>query len=198
MNTHTITRRDGLRRLLLLALSGGAATTAAAGFAQDASGRKQTLVAYLSRSGNTRVVAGQIARALAADVFEIRTAEPYPEDYRETVELARRQTEAGVEPPLAATVSDIARYRTVYLGFPIWGMTAPPPIRSFLARHDLAGKTLVPVITHGGYGIGRSLAVLGQLAPKARIADAFVMQAEQERDTLERVTRWLDRTRARR
>jgi hypothetical protein len=90
-------------------------------------------------------------------------------------------------------VPDIGRYSVVFLGFPIWGMTAPPPIRSFLARHDLSGKTLVPFITHGGYGVGQSLAVLARQASGARIADAFVMQADQERDTLERVTRWLER-----
>ncbi len=92
-----------------------------------------------------------------------------------------------------ATVPGMERYRTVFLGFPIWGMTAPPPIRSFLARHDLADKTIVPFITHGGYGTGRSLSVLARLAPRAGIADAFVMQADQERDTAERVTRWLER-----
>lgn len=73
----------------------------------------------------------------------IETAQPYPADYRETVEQA--------------------------------------------------GKTVVPFITHGGCGTGSSLAVLRQLAPAARVTNAFVMQADQERDTLERVTQWLQR-----
>jgi hypothetical protein len=34
------------------------------------------------------------------------------------------------------TVSNLRSYDTIYLGFPIWGMTAPPIIRSFLSRHD--------------------------------------------------------------
>lgn len=139
------------------------------------------------------MVAGQIARAQKADVFEIQTAQPYPEDYQQAVEQAARETETGFEPPLKAAVVGIERYQMVFLGFPIWGMTAPPPIRSFLSQNDLAGKTIVPFITHGGYGTGRSIAVLAQLAPRARIADAFVMQADQERETLERVTRWLER-----
>jgi flavodoxin len=147
----------------------------------------------MSRSGNTRVVAGQIGRAHRADIFEIRPATPYPEDYRETVDQARRETDAAFEPPLSETVHGIAAYETVFIGFPVWGMTAPPPIRSFLSRHDLAGKTLVPFITHGGYGVGSSLAVLARHASGVKISDAFVMQADQERDTLERVTRWLGR-----
>lgn len=187
-------RRKFFRRALLLSSVGGGVAEAARGTPAHATpGTGQVLIAYLSRSGNTRVVAGQIARAQTVDVFEIQTAHPYPEDYRQTVEQAARETEAGFEPPLKAAVVGMERYQMVFLGFPIWGMTAPPPIRSFLRRHDLAGKTIVPFITHGGYGTGRSLSVLAQLAPRTRIADAFVMQSDQERDTLERVTHWLER-----
>ena len=79
----------------------------------------------------------------------------------------------------------------VFLGFPIWGMTAPPVIRSFLSASDLSGKTLVPFITHGGYGTGRSLSVLADLAKGARIFRPFVMKADQERRTLAQVSSWL-------
>ena len=39
-----------------------------------------TLVAYFSRSGNTRVIAGVIERAHQADLFEIRPARACPAD----------------------------------------------------------------------------------------------------------------------
>jgi flavodoxin len=149
------------------------------------------LVAYFSRSGNTRVIAGTIQRALAANLFEIRPARPYPEDYEQTVEQARQERDRGYEPPLEATVPDLAAYETVFLGFPIWGETTPPVIRSFLRAHDLSGKTLRPFITHGGYGLGNSLAVLGNYAPSARIKPPFSMEADQERRTLNQVTSWL-------
>lgn len=150
------------------------------------------LVAYFSRTGNTRVIAGQIRRTLDADPFEIQPARAYPEDYEATVSQAHRERDTGYEPPLAATVANIRSYETVFLGFPIWGMTAPPVIRSFLSGHDLSGKTLVPFITHGGYGRGQSLAVIAEHAPQARLVEAFAMQADQERRTLSRVTRWLE------
>ncbi len=37
----------------------------------------------------------------------------------------------------------------------------------------------MPFITHGGYGIGQSLAVVTEHAPGARLAEAFVKQADQ-------------------
>lgn len=181
------------RRALLFAATGSAGVAPAVGRAQAAQVDGPVLVAYLSRSGNTRVVAGQIARANRADLFEILPAQPYPEDYQQMVDQAKRESDAGYEPALKAWVPNIARYQIVFLGFPIWGMTAPPPIRSFLSHHDLVGKALVPFITHGGYGVGQSLSVLTRKARGARVAEAFVMQADQERDTLQRVTRWLGR-----
>ncbi|MBB3221659.1 flavodoxin [Pseudoduganella umbonata] len=184
-----ISRRHVLLAPLLVPLAN---TVSAA----DPSGRLATpgkiLVAYFSRTGNTRVVAGQIQRALGADLFEILPATSYPEDYAQTVEQARRERDNNVRPALKSGVPRIADYQTIYLGFPIWGETAPPVIRSFLASHDLAEKTLIPFITHGGYGVGSSMDVLSAHAPRARLTDAaFVMQGEQEKQTLERVSGWL-------
>jgi flavodoxin len=175
----------------LAALPLGATTaTAAQGDAKRAA-RTRTLVAYFSRSGNTRVVAGLIQRARGADLFEIRPANPYPEDYLETVAQARKESSSAYKPALAAKVPRIADYDTVFLGFPIWGETLPPVIRSFLAEHDLSGKNLIPFVTHGGYGLGNSLSVLASDAPKARLLNGFTMEADQERRTMERVTGWL-------
>lgn len=157
----------------------------------SASSSTRTLVAYFSRSGNTRVIAGLIHRSMPSDLFEILPATDYPADYLETVAKARQERDDGVEPALRASIDDISRYDTVYLGFPIWGETAPPVIRSFLSRHDLSGKTIVPFITHGGYGVGSSLRVLARHAPDAPILEAFTMEADQERRTMETVNAWL-------
>ena len=187
-----LTRRDGFKHAFLLGLGMSFGFTARRARAQKPSSNARVLVAYFTRTGNTRVIAGQVRRALGADLFEIMPVDPYPEDYEETVSQAERERKAGYEPPLMATVPDLAAYDVVFLGFPIWGMTAPAVIRSFLARHDLSGKTLVPFITHGGYGLGQSLSVVAKHAPEARILKAFSMKADQERQTLSQVTRWLD------
>lgn len=44
----------------------------------------------------------------------------------------------------------------------------------------------------GGYGAGDSLAVVTAHAPGARLAKGFIMQCDQERETLEEVARWLE------
>lgn len=153
-----------------LAISTGASSGARG---QSAS---ETLVAYLTRSGNTRVIAGQISRDLGADLFEIRAFQPYPADYEEMVAQAERERVERYEPPLAELVNDIAAYRTVFLGFPIWGMTAPSVMRSFLSNHDLRGKRIIPFITHGGYGVGNSLDVVRAHAPEAEVLEGFSLE----------------------
>lgn len=170
-------------------LAGMAAATS--GATGKKPGTSKVLVAFFSRSGNTRVIAGLLGRRLSADVFAIERQSPYSEDYLATVEEARVERDRKLEPTLKATVANIAAYDTIYLGFPIWGETAPPVIRSFLKAHDLTGKALIPFVTHGGYGLGDSQAVLANHAPKARLQPPFSMQADQERHTMEQVDRWL-------
>lgn len=186
----TISRRAALAAPSAMLLASAAAACAAE---EQTSARSasRALVAVFTRTGNTRVIAGQLQRALGAELFEIQPALPYPEDYEQTVEQARRERDAGFEPALKTTIPTIAAYDTLFLGFPVWGETAPPIIRAFLSAHDLAGKAIRPFITHGGYGLGQSLSVLRSHAPRAQLLEAFSMEADQERRTLNQVTDWL-------
>jgi flavodoxin len=192
-NEHFRGRRKFLGTIATVALGVGAVVAGGASSAAAQRSGSRILVAYFTRTGNTRVIADKVRLALGADAFPIEPAAPYPEDYEATVRQAKRESDSGYRPPLAATVPNIRAYETVFLGFPIWGETVPPVIRSFLAQHDLAGKTLVPFLTHGGYGQGESMAVVRQLAPRTRILDPLLMEADQERRTIRQVTSWLSR-----
>ena len=119
----------------------------------------------LHEPGTPSCLPSIIARSTVASLLRIVPAQPYPENYEAQVAQAENERERGYEPPLQERVADIARYQTVFLGFPVWGTTAPSIIRSFLSQHDVSGKTLVPFITHGGYGPGSSQEVVAQHAP---------------------------------
>lgn len=198
ISTVTVSRRQALQGSLLLPLVAGVSSAATGAESISAGRSAAVLVVYFSRTGNTRLIATQIATALDATLFRIAPAAAYPEDYEAQVAQAEDERQRGFEPPLQGTVPDLSSYETVFLGFPIWGMTAPSVIRSFLSQHDLSGKTLVPFITHGGYGLGTSLAVVAEHAPRARLIDGFSKQCDQERETLREVTRWLGSVETRR
>ena len=191
---------DPTRRMLITALAGltlaNVSLASAATGNANVQGKSRILVAYFSRSGNTRVIAGVIHRSLNTDLFEIEPATPYPDDYFQTVEQAKNERERGVKPALKNSVADISRYETVYLGFPIWGTNVPPVVQAFLSSHNLAGKLLIPFMTHGGYGKGDSDDILTRLAPTARREKPLVIECDQERRTTETVTRWLETIRS--
>jgi Flavodoxin len=155
----------------------------------------RVLVAYFSRSGNTRVVAGLLQRAFKADRFEIRPANPYPEEYLATVEQARQERDSRFEPALAARPSDIGTYDTVYLGFPIGEETAPPVVRSFLVGDPRPHGQDAHAFRNPWWIRPRQQPVHAR-QPRAAGKDKqpFVMEAEQERGTMNLVNEWLDET----
>lgn len=141
-----------------------------------------SLVVVFSRRGNTLALAGMIATRTGADVFVLQPANPYPKDYRANVEQVARENERGFLPPLARLLENLGAYRTVFLGFPTWAMQLPPPVKSFLNQADLAGKTVLPFNTHGGYGAGETFAQIARLAPKSTVKAGFSVKGSQERE----------------
>ncbi len=70
--------------------------------------------------GNTEVVAGMIGGLIRCDVHRIEPADPYPDDYAETVARNVREQNANARPAIANPLASIARYDVVLLGSPIW------------------------------------------------------------------------------
>ena len=113
---------------------------------------KKMLVAYYSWSnGNTEKIAEQLAEACGADLERIETVIPYPEDYDETVAQGKDEVNAGFEPEICPPEHDAADYDIVAAGTPTWWYTMAPAVKTFFTSVDLAGKTVVPFMTNGGW-----------------------------------------------
>lgn len=186
---------DPGRRMLISVLAGlslaNISLASAATGSTNVQGNSHILVAYFSRSGNTRVIAGVIHRSLKTDLLEIEPATPYPEDYFQTVEQAKNERSRGIKPALKNSGIDIDRYETVYLGFPVWASTVPPVVQTFLSSYKFTGKALIPFITHSGYGKGDSDEILENFAPDAHREAPLVIECDQEQRTTETVMSWL-------
>lgn len=132
---------------------------------------KKMLVVYYSWSnGNTERVARMLAEAAGADICRIETKDPYPEDYDETVALAKRQVEAGFEPELEPLEEDLGSYDAVAVGSPLWWYTMAPAVRSFLVGQSWEGKTVIPFVTDAGWP-GTALGDMESLAEPAKILE---------------------------
>jgi flavodoxin len=144
--------------------------------AQNQSGGK-ILIAYFSWSVNAKVLAGQIARETGGDLFEIKTVHAYPEVYNECIAVAKEEQNNNVRPALSGSVTNMAQYGTVFLCYPNWWGSLPMGVFTFLEAYDFTGKTIYPLVTHGGSRFGRSLDDIKRLSPQATLGDGLPVSA---------------------
>ncbi|WP_426114765.1 hypothetical protein [Pseudomonas sp. DSP3-2-2] len=71
--------------------------------------------------------------------------------------------------------------------------TQHDPIRRLLmaALASLPLSGMAAPATQGGYGLGNNQSAIASHAPKARLLKGLVMEANQERRTMDSVTDWL-------
>ena len=86
-------------------------------------------------------------------MFRIETAKPYPDNYKECVEVARKELAANARPQLKADAANFDGYATIFIGYPIWCGEMPMAVDSFIEKHNFAGKTVVPFCTNEGSGL---------------------------------------------
>lgn len=158
----------------VLLLSGMAA------FAQDAtqSNPPRILIAFFSKTNNTRTMAEQIHSRVGGQLFHIATKNPYPQDYRQTTQIARVELDNNQRPELAATISpeDMKNYDIIFFGYPNWWGTIPMVMFTFLEQYDLSGKTITPFCTHEGSGLGRGPSDIERLSPGARMMSGLAIR----------------------
>jgi flavodoxin len=142
----------------------------------------KVLIVYLSRTNNTKTIAEIIHKNAGGTLVALELEKPYPEDYRATVQQVVMENETGYLPPLKTKINSIQNYDVVFVGFPTWGMKLPPPIKSFLKKYDLSGKTIVPFNTNDGYGIGSSFDTVKELCPNSKMLDGFTIKGGMESD----------------
>jgi len=152
---------------------------------------KKILVVYYSRTGNTREVANQIHQLIGGDIVAIETVNPYPSDYRETTNQAKRELESGYRPPIKTKIPDLASYDMVFVGSPNWWGTIAMPVMTFLSENALPGKTIAPFMTHGGSALGRSRADIEKLCPGATILDGLAIPGTSAKTSQQDVVAWL-------
>lgn len=133
----------------------------------------KSLVVFYSQNGATKKIAEIFQKSRNADVFEIALATPYPSTYDSTIAAVGAQRESKQWPALANAKADIAKYDTIFLGYPIMFGSFAPPIYSFLDSNDLSGKVVVPFCTYGSGGRKASAAELKMLEPNANVTLAY-------------------------
>lgn len=87
-------------------------------------------------------------------------------------------------PAIANRVENMDMYDTIFVAFPIWWYVAPTIINSFLEGYDFNGKTVIPLATSGGSGMGRTSRELVLSCPGAILKEGKVFSANTEKNRL--------------
>ena len=130
----------------------------------------KTLIAFFSRAdenyfggamryvkvGNTEIVAGIIKEMIPADTFKIEMKDPYSPVYMTCIEEAKKDLRAKARPELVSMPESIDEYDTVILAYPNYWGTMPMAVFTFLEKFDFSGKTILPLCTNEGSGMGGS------------------------------------------
>ncbi|MEQ3170123.1 flavodoxin [Dysosmobacter welbionis] len=143
--------------------------------------------------GNTKAAARMIQAMTGAEMFRIEPVTPYPHDHMETIEVAKKEQQADARPPYKGKVADMESYSTILLGYPNWWGTMPQIVMTFLEDYDLTGKTILPLCTNEGSGMGSSEKDLKQLVPGAVIGKGLSIQGGKVARSEKDIQRWLQK-----
>lgn len=124
---------------------------------------KKILVAFFSRAGenyavghiekgNTHIIAEMIAAETDGDLFHIEPVAPYPDDYTECTEVAKRELNAKARPSIKGDIK-VEDYDIIFIGYPNWWGDMPMHVYTFIEKHSWQGKTVIPFCTHEGSGL---------------------------------------------
>ena len=167
----------------------------------------KTVIAYFSHAGqnyshgeirslpvgNTEVVAKKIHDLIDSDLFFIDTVQKYPDDHMKKIEIAKQEYNDNARPELTARVENMDEYDTVIVAFPNWWTTMPMALFTFLESYDFSGKTLCPLITHGGSGFSNSLNDIKKLCPGADITEGLAIHGDNAATCDKAVEKWLNK-----
>ena len=152
----------------------------------------KTLVAYFSRTGNTKPLAEYAAEYLGATLFEITAKIPYTDEdiaYYTDCRADREQKDESARPEIATAVENMDEYDTVIIAHPIWHGIAPRIISTFLESYDFSGKTLLTFCTSASSPLGQSAKLLQELTPNSTWLESKRFAIGTSREEIEK---WLD------
>ena len=168
-------------------------------------GMAKTLIAFFSRAdenyfggamryvkvGNTEIVVDLMKELIEADSFKIEMKDPYSPVYMTCIDQAKKDLRAGTRPELVSMPESIDEYDTVVLAYPNYWGTFPMAVATFLERYDFTGKTILPLCTNEGSGMGGSERDIRKAAPGAVVKKGLSITGSNAADSGSAALKWL-------
>lgn len=165
----------------------------------------KTLIAFFSRAdenyfggamryvkvGNTEIVCGIMKDMIQADSFKIEMKNPYSPVYMTCIEEAKKDLRDKARPELVRMPESLDEYSTVILAYPNYWGTMPMAVVTFLEHFDFTGKTILPLCTNEGSGMGGSERDIRRYAPGADVKKGLSVTGSEAANAGPALHRWL-------
>ena len=125
------------------------------------------------------------------DTFKIEMKEPYSPVYMTCIDEAKKDLRAKVRPDLVYMPDSIDEYDTVVLAYPNYWGTMPMAVFTFLENFDFSGKTILPLCTNEGSGMGSSERDIKKTCPGAVVKSGLAVTGSEAANAAGRVKKWL-------
>lgn len=125
-----------------------------------------------------------------ADTFKIEMKNPYFPVYMTCIDEAKKDLRENARPELADYPESIDEYDTIVLGYPNYWGTFPMAVATFLERYDFSGKTILPLCTNEGSGMGSSERDLKKYAGGADVRRGLSITGSQAANAKAAVEKW--------
>lgn len=141
--------------------------------------------------GNTEVVAEKAAAVTGGTLFKVEPEIPYADDYNTCIAQAKKDLNDGVRPKVKAIPQNLSQYDLITVMYPNYWGTMPMHMFTVLEQIDFTGKTVRPVCTHEGSGMGRSEADLKKCCNGAVIKKGLAIQGSSVQRCDDILKKWL-------
>jgi flavodoxin len=152
------------------------------------------LIIYFSYTGNTQLIVNYIKEISNITSYKIIPKVPYP-DYEATIELAHQQLDNDERPEIIEPLTDISKYDTILLGYPLWHSHLPRIVVNQLEKLNFRGKTIYPFNTFGSLGVAESINDIKKYCPNAIVKDGLPIQdstSKVKEASMKIIVNWLD------
>ena len=165
----------------------------------------RTLIAFFSRAdenyfggsmkylevGNIEAAVGKIKDRIDADVFKIEMKEPYSPDYMTCIDEAKKHLRENARPELISIPDSIDEYDTIILGYPNYWGTMPMAVFTFLDAFSFDGKTILPLCTNEGSGMGHSESDIKKACSQAVVKKGLAISGSKVESSDSQIDSWL-------
>ena len=137
--------------------------------------------------GNTEIAVQHFTELTGYDSFKLEMVQPYSADYMTCIEEAKAHLREKARPELKE-MPDVSGYDTVILAYPNYWGTMPMAVFTFLDNADLNGKTVYPLCTNEGSGLGKSVS---DIKKYANVGEGLSLSGSTVKNAKPQIERWL-------